>query len=140
MVVSYTTPSGYLQHIEDAMNRKDWFYAIVYSASIMERQCHIKIVDHLDDHKLNYNKKTVGDLYLSQQALLLLTCGVIDQHDYDIITKVNQARNNFIHRKEGPKYFIGTRANNEYSPLVNEALQILKDKLSVTRVYVSSKH
>jgi hypothetical protein len=61
----------------------------------------------------------------------------IDKDEYNAILKINTERNNFIHRRKGEGFKRGKEAEKLYSRLVDEAIQILIEKLNVKRLYIS---
>lgn len=136
--VQYTRPSqAVLSQIEEAKNRKDWFFAVVFSAIHLERQAYFLVKDHMKSLKVRFNAKSLEHLHLPQLALFLLALGKIDQAEYKTMQQINKVRNKFIHRKEHYKYKIGTAAKQEYGPLIEDVLSLLKGKLREDIVFVS---
>ena len=130
--------TGAIPKIEEARDKQEWFNAIVLSAIQLERHGYIKIKKHLESAKVNYRKRDLENLSLSEIALFLLALEKIEANDYDKMLEINRVRNKFIHRRETYKFSIGTKAKNEYEPLVNEAIRILKEKLGAVRIVFSS--
>ena len=60
--------------------------------------------------------------------------GVINETEKKVAHNIREVRNNFIHRKKGYQYLIGTKANVEYQSLVKKVIQILKEKLNLVRI------
>jgi len=71
---------------------------------------------------------------LSQIAQFFLTLGMITEKEKILIGRINEERNKFAHRREKYEYLIGTRAKEKYTPLVKEAIRILREKLSAENI------
>jgi len=139
-IVRNTGPILKLEEVlEEAKKTKDWFEAIVYSAIQLERYGYLEMKDYLES--LDVSPKLVSKILetkrLSEIAKYLLTIERINNEEYTFMIRINEERNKFIHRKKGYDFLIGTRANQEYEPLVKEAIRILKEKLNAIRLYVS---
>ena len=128
-----------ISKLEKARNESDWFTAIVLSATQLERHGYLEIKEYLES--LNVNSRLIDRLlektYLSQIAGYLLAIKKIDEKEYRTVMKINDARNKFLHRRKEEKFERGAKAKGEYEPLVNEAIRILKEKLSAVRLLVS---
>jgi hypothetical protein len=59
-----------LSKIHDAKERKDWFTAIVVSATQIERHGYLEVVEYLESFKIYFRliKKTFERVYLRQIA------------------------------------------------------------------------
>jgi len=129
--------TGAIPKIEEARDKQEWFNAIVLSAIQLERHGYIKLKKHLQSAKMSYRKRDLENLSLPEIALFLLALAKIDANDYNRMIEINRVRNKFIHRRETYKFSVGTKAKDEYEPLVNEAIRILKEKLGAVRVLFS---
>jgi len=49
--------------------------------------------------------------------------------EYKTMIQINTERNNFMHRREVKQFAHGQQAKEKYTPLVNEAIRILREKL-----------
>ena len=124
--------------LEEAKKTKDWFNAIIHSAIQLEKFGYIAIGEYLES-KLVEPKildKLLEGIRLIEIADYLVLMDVIDKQECKIIRKISEERNKFVHRKKGSNYFIGTRANVEYEPLVEAAIRILKEKLNAEKIVV----
>ena len=128
-----------LQKIDDARDEGDWFTAIVLSATQIERHGYLEVVEYLESFKIDsrFIKKTFERVYLRQIAEYLLILEKIEKEEYNAILKINTERNKFIHRRKEEEFKRGKEAEKLYSRLVDEALQILIEKLNVKRLYIS---
>ena len=82
------------------------------------------------------DKNTLVYLSLPQLAFCLLALRKIDQSEYETILQINKVRNRFVHRREHCKYKVGTCADREYEPLIEDVLSLLKGKPREDRVFV----
>jgi len=108
-----------ISRIEKARDKQEWFNAIVLSAVQLERHGYLKIMKHLESTKVNYRKGDLEKLSLPEIALFLLALKNIEADDYNKMLDINRVRNKFIHRRETYKFSVGTKAKDEYEPLVN---------------------
>ena len=124
------------QELKDAKKTKDWFIAVIHSAIQLEKYGYILIREYLEFKKVNpqISDKLLERIRLREIAEYLLLLKIIDKSEQKVIQKIGEERNKFVHRKTGSDYFIGTRANVEYEPLVNAAIRILKEKLNAQRI------
>ena len=128
--------------IEAAMERKDWFTAIVLTATQLERHGYLEVIEYLES--LNANSDMVEEIFektsLTQIAKWLLAIKKIEKKEYKTIMKINDERNKFVHRREKvgeeEKFKRGAEGKKKYEPLVKEAIRILKEKFSVVRLAV----
>ena len=127
-----------LSRIQDAKERKDWFTAIVLSATQIERHGYLVILEYLESFKINPRliDTTFERIYLRQIAKYLQILEKIDKHEYKAIVRINTERNKFIHRKKEEEFKRGIEAEELYSKLVDEAIRILIEKLNCKRLYV----
>jgi hypothetical protein len=123
-----------IDRIEMAARAHEWFHAVVYTAAILERQCILRINEFLQTSGKNCQR---APWHLNQSALLLFALDLIEQRDYDLLLKLNKARNEFVHRGEHPKYKRGKEADEKYSILIEEALRIMTNPLRISDVPVS---
>lgn len=127
-----------LSILEKAREESDWFTAIVLSATQLERHGYLATKEYLES--LNVNSELTNKLlerrHLREIAEYLLAIGKIDNQEYNIIKRINEERNKFLHRRD-KRYARGEEAQKKYNPLVNEAIRILKEKLDVVRLMVS---
>jgi len=123
--------------LEEAKKTKDWFNAIIHSAIQLEKYGYIAIREHLDSKRVEPKilDKLLERIHLAEIADYLVLIDVIDKEECKTIKKIGEERNKFVHRKTGSDYFIGTRANVEYEPLVKAAIRILKEKLNAERYF-----
>ena len=128
-----------ITRIEEARDKQEWFSAIVLSAIQLERHGYIKLKRHLQSAKINYRKGDLENLNLPEIALFLLALKKIEADDYNKMLDINRVRNKFIHRRETYKFSVGTKAKDEYEPLVNEAIRILSEKLDAVRILFSKE-
>jgi len=124
--------------LEEAKKTKDWFNAIIHSAIQLEKFGYIAIREYLESKQVEpkISDKLLERINLREIADYLLLMDVIDKQECKTIQKIGEERNKFVHRKTGSNYFIGTRANIEYEPLVKAAIRILKEKPSAERFVV----
>ena len=119
--------------IERARDNLDWFQAVVFSAIQLERFGYFAIKDHLKSLKIDSDKNIVKSfldhLYLPQIALFLLGINKLTFEEYKTMIQINTERNNFMHRREVKHFAHGQQAKEKYTPLVNEAMKVLKEKL-----------
>jgi len=128
-----------LNIIQSAIEESDFFTAVVLTAIQLERHGYLAIKEYLES--LNVNSDLISKLldrkHLSQIADYLLATDKISKKEHAIIKTINEERNKFLHRRERKEYLRGTEAQNKYTPLVNSAMQILKEKLDAIRAFVS---
>jgi hypothetical protein len=124
--------------INEAMNKPDWFYAIVFSAVQLERFGYIILKEAVESEMkktLDLSKLTkkqiksiwemLGKIHLPQVGVLLLAFGKIAYDEYTAILKINGFRNQFIHQRELKKYVTGEKAKKIYKPWIDRAIMIL---------------
>lgn len=120
--------------IQRAIDKSDWFQAIVLSATQIERFGYYAILDFFESLKPDEKKVLAGiiePLYLTQIAQSLQTIGKITPKERKIIMKINDERNSFVHQREIPKFTREReKAKAKYLPLVEKAMTILRDRLS----------
>ena len=118
--------------IQRALDKPDWFQAVVFSAIQLERHGYLTIKEYLES--LDVNAKLIEKLlerkHLYQIAEYLLTIGKIRNKELRTIKAINQERNNFMHRREVKQFAHGEQAKIKYLPLVNQAIRILREKLN----------
>lgn len=127
-----TGPTNVLKALRDeAKENTDWFKAVVLTATQLERHGYIALKDYFISLKANPRlvDKMLNGVRFPDISEYIQIIGRIDSKEYKTLLKLNEVRNNFIHRKKGYNYFIGTKANREYEPLVNESIRILEEKL-----------
>jgi hypothetical protein len=124
--------------LDEAKRTKDWFNAMVHSAIQLERFGYIAIREYLESKDIDIEiiDKLLERIQLREIADYLLTMHILDKQEHKVLQKISEERNKFVHRKKGSNYFIGTRANIEYEPLVKAAIRILKEKLNAERIVV----
>jgi hypothetical protein len=119
--------------IKRALEKSDWFQAVVFSAIRLERFGYFTIKEHLESLKISPDKEIIKNflvhLYLPQIALFLLGIQKIDTKEYKTMIKINDERNKFIHHREVKQFAHGQQAQTKYKPLVNEVMRILSEKL-----------
>ncbi len=125
--------------IQRALDKPDWFQAVVFSAIQLERHGYLAIKEYFES--LNVDAKLIDKIleriHLFQIAEYLLAIGKINSEEYRAIIDINKERNKFMHRRETKRFARGKYADNKYKPLVNEAIRILKEKFNVVRLHVS---
>lgn len=128
-----------LSKIEQAKRSSEWFTAIVLSAVQLERHGYIEIKDYLQSFNVESQliDEILEGMHLWKIAKCLKSIGKIDEKEYATIKTINKERNAFVHRKAKEKFKRGEEAKDKYVPLIDEAMQILKEKLNVIRLYVS---
>ena len=126
------------ERLEKAKNTKEWFNAIIHSAIQLEKFGYIAIRDYLESKQVDteISDKLLERINLREIADYLLLMNVIDKQEHKIIKKIGEERNKFVHRKTGSNYFVETRANVEYEPLVKATIRILKEKLHAEKIAV----
>jgi hypothetical protein len=117
--------------IEAARDSRDWFKAVVLCAIQLERYGYLTLKKSLDSLEIDYVKDSLEKLFLPQIALFLLAQNKVTSAEYHTILSVNTERNRFVHRKEIVKFLQGPEAGDKYTPLVNESIRILSEKLGV---------
>ena len=124
------------QKLEEAKKTKEWFNAIIHSAIQLEKFGYIALREYLELKQVDpkISDKLLEGINLREIADYLLLLNVIDKQELKIIQKIGEERNKFVHRKTGADYFVGTRANVEYEPLVKAAIRILKEKLHAEKL------
>jgi len=124
--------------LEEAKKTKDWFNAIIHSAIQLEKFGYITIREYLESKLVEpkISDKLLEGIHLREIADYLTLLDVIDKQECKIIQKIGEERNKFVHRKTGSDFFIGTRANVEYEPLVKAAIRILGEKLGAEKFVV----
>ena len=124
--------------LEEAKKTKDWFNAMIHAAIQLEKFGYIAVREYLDSKLVDprVSDKLLEGIPLREIADYLVLLNVIDKQECKIIQKIGEERNKFVHRKTGSNYFIGTRANVEYEPLVKAAIRILKEKLNAEKFVV----
>ena len=124
--------------LEEAKKTKNWFNAMIHSAIQLEKFGYIAVREYLDSKLVDprVSDKLLEGIPLREIADYLVLLNVIDKQECKIIQKIGEERNKFVHRKTGSNYFIGTRANVEYEPLVKAAIRILKEKLNAEKFVV----
>ena len=124
--------------LEEAKKTKDWFNAMIHAAIQLEKFGYIAVREYLDSKLVDprVSDKLLEGISLREIADYLVLMNVIDKQECRIIQKIGEERNKFVHRKTGSNYFIGTRANVEYEPLVKAAIRILKEKLNAEKFVV----
>ena len=124
--------------LKHAIRKKDWFTAIVLSATQIERHGYLEIKAFLKSMNIDSDlvDKILKKTYLSQIAGYLLTIKRIDKNEYTAIMEINKARNKFVHRREKEEFERGAEAKKKYEPLVNEAIRILREKLNAERLFI----
>jgi hypothetical protein len=128
---------GPIPIIERAIDDRDWFKAIVFSAIQLERYGYFVVKEYLESLDVDYNEDILEHLHLSQIALLLLTIEKINTTEYKAIMEINTERNKFMHRRVTKRFQRGKDADRKYKPLANKAIRILREKLNVERLHVS---
>lgn len=126
---------------EEAKQSHEWFKAIVLTTTQLERHGYIALRDYLNSQKVNPKliDRMLDNMRLRDIAECLEIIGKIERREYKKILELNEVRNKFIHRKKGYNYLIGTRANAEYEPLVNEAIRILEEKIFVPTIFIARR-
>lgn len=128
--------SGPIPRIKEALEQRDWFKAVVFSAIELERYGYKAIKKHMETKKRDYREDVLKNLSLPQIATILQAIEIIDNKEFKTIMDVNSERNNFVHRAtREPKF--GAEADKSYGALVNDAMRVLLERLNVVRVYVS---
>ena len=125
------------RRLEEAKKTKDWFNAIIHSAIQLEKFGYIAVREYLEskDVEPKIADKLLERISLREIADYLCLMDITDKQEYDVIKKIGEERNKFVHRKTGSDYFVGTRANVEYEPLVKAAIRILKEKLNAEKLW-----
>ena len=123
--------------LENAKNSKDWFNVVVLCAVQLERHGYLRIQDYMMSLKVDPSliNEILADIHLSRVAKYLRSFDAINEKEFKTILKINDIRNQFIHRTKGYNFLIGTSANIKYEPLVVEAIGVLKEKLVVPTVH-----
>lgn len=124
--------------LNEAKNTKNWFKAMVYSAIYLEKYGYLSVKNNLESLNVNPKlcEKILYRISLRRINDYLLSGDIITKQEFDTIETINNERNKFVHRKEGVKYLIGTKATQTYEPLVKEAIRILNEKLNVKKLFV----
>lgn len=128
-----------LKKIEEAIDKRDWFTAIVLSATQIERHGSRKIKQHLTEHEI---KPELCDallemLYLMDIAKALKIIDIITPKEYKRILELNTERKSFIHQREHKTFKKGKEAEEKYKPLIIDAIKILREKLDVVHIAVA---
>lgn len=127
-----------LSILESAKEDSDWFTAIVLFATQLERHGYLEFKEYLEKANLNSTlvKKLLYMKHLRQIADYLLAIGKINDDERRTIESINGERNIFLHRMETKRYARGREASKKSTPLVNEAMRILKERFNVVRLRV----
>ena len=135
---SYAWYTGGIDKLEILLDNKQWPEAIFFSAIYLERHGYFAVKDYLEDKKVASKliKEFLGRTSLSQIARYLLALGIVTEKEKNLIGRINEERNKFVHRREKYEYLIGTRAKEQYTPLVREAIKILREKLHAEKIVV----
>jgi hypothetical protein len=131
--------TGPIPIIEQAIEDRDWFKAIVFSAIQLERHGYLAIKEYLENLNVDSDliEKILERIHLYKIAECLLIIKRIDGEEFETIKKLNEERNNFMHRRETKRFAWGKQADKKYQPLALEAIRILREKLNVVRLVVS---
>lgn len=128
-----TWESNPLPTIERALDKSDWFQAVVFSAIQLERFGYSAILDFFESLKTSEKEALahiIEPLHLTQIAKSLQAIGKISPRECKTIMKINDERNYFVHQRRIPKFAREReKAKAKYLPLVEKAMVILKDKL-----------
>ena len=121
----------------EAKNTKNWFKAVVYSAIYLEKYGYLSIKDYLESLKVDprFCKKLLFHIDFRRINDYLLSIDAINDQEFKTIEAIRKERNKFVHREEGVKYLIGTKASQTYEPLVKEAIRILREKLKAEKLF-----
>ena len=127
------------QTLEDAKQSEDWFKAVVLSAIQLERFGYRFVKEYLENLKVEQNliEKLLYRPAPRKIAEYLSALNSITKEECETIIRLSKWRNKFVHRTEGYKYLIGSKASKEYEPLIIESIRILREKLNAVRIHVT---
>lgn len=122
-----------------AKGKSNWFNPVVFSAMMLERFGYFTIEKHLKSKNVDSKQieKMFGKASLREIAKCLLLIRKITYEEWKAICNINSHRNYFLHRKE-VNFLRGEEAKEKYTPLVKEAIRILRKKLMKSSVDSSS--
>jgi len=125
--------------IKKAKEEKEWFTAVVLSATQLERHGYLKVKEYLESLSVKPDliDKILEKIHLFEIAKYLLAVEKINDKEYNTLIAINQERNNFIHRREKEKFKRGSEAQEKYVPLIDEAIRILEENLNARRLCIS---
>lgn len=137
-----TGPISVLEEaLEEAKKTGNWFEPIIFCAIQLERYGYKEIRTYFESVRIEpdliENILDKPPIRFSRITDYLLKMKKIDEKEHNIMHRIGEERNKFMHRKKGYNYLIGTKAKKEYEPLVKEAIRILKEKLNAVRLYAS---
>ena len=123
----------------EAKESKDWFKAIVLCAIQIERYGYKSLKEYFDSQNINpkLTEKLLKRINPKTIAEYLNVIGVITVEENKTIACLSEERNKFVHRAEGYKYLIGSKANQIYEPLIIASIRILEEKLGAVRVHAT---
>jgi len=123
--------------MEKAVREQDWLTAVLIAAIQLERHGYLVMKDYLKSR--NVHPKLIDEILqktsLSQIAEYLSIIGKITYEEYDIIMKINEERNKFVHRREHVRYAYGKAAAEKIPPLIEEAIRILTRRLDAVKLF-----
>jgi hypothetical protein len=116
----------------------DWFQTFVVVAVYLERFGDQEIRHYLET--LHVSSPLIDKLlerkHLIEIAKYLLALEVIEKEEFATLEKLNHERNKFIHRRKKDPPLFGRDATRDYTPLIDEGIRILEEKLhAVSHVF-----
>lgn len=128
------------EYLSKAIETKDWFDAVVFTAIQVERygcdrvRSYLKSINSTD----SFTEAILDKIGLLTIGKCLRELQIVTKEEYKTIEALNVARNSFVHRTTiKSNYLMGTKGNIEYEPIVKEAIKLLEEKLDAVRLYAS---
>jgi len=123
--------------MEKAVREGDWLTAVLVAAIQLERHGYLVMKDYLKSR--NVHPKLIEQILqkasLSQIADYLSIIGKITYEEHNIIMKINDERNNLVHRREHVRYAYGKAAAEKIPPLIEQSIWILKQRLDAVKLF-----